>query len=294
MLQTKLNKETNTNKPPSGKGFIFAGKICRCILLFQLVAQPLAGSNNYPVGARSRAMSHASVAFSDTWASFNNQAGIADINSITAGFFYESRYSLDELSLCAGTVIFPIHFGSFGLSLYQFGINEFKEQKIALAFAKQLSKRCHAGIQMDYFSYHLPENENPADFSTFEAGIIFRATDKLLLGAHVFNPVLKGYNYPSCTIPALMILRAGGQYAFDEMVLLAFEAEKDTEHPFLLKTGLEFKPVKSLALRMGLSGNPFNYTAGLGYQFSMFSADIAFGYHNNLGITPSVSVQINL
>lgn len=239
-------------------------------------------------------MSHASVAFSDTWATFSNQAGIADINSITAGFFYESQYSLDELSLCAGTVIFPIQFGSFGLSLYQFGINEFTEQKLALAFAKQLSKRCYAGIQMDYFSYHLPENENAVDFSTFEAGIIIEATDKLLLGAHVFNPVSKGYNYPSGTIPVLMLLKAGGQYTFDKMVLLAFEAEKDKEHPFRLKTGLEFKPAESLAMRMGISGNPFNYTAGLGYKFSRFSADIAFGYHNNLGITPSVSVQINL
>jgi hypothetical protein len=76
--------------------------------------------------------------------------------------------------------------------------------------------------------------------------------------------------------------------------MLAFEAEQDTENPLLLKTGIEFLPVENLALRFGVSGKPFKYTAGIGYTFGKITTDIGFGYHGNLGITPSLSLQFEL
>jgi hypothetical protein len=88
--------------------------------------------------------------------------------------------------------------------------------------------------------------------------------------------------------------RFGGHYQFPKMVLLIFEAEKNTEIPLMIKSGLEFSPVKNLALRFGVSGKPVNYTAGLGFQTGKITTDIGFSYHGNLGLTPSVSMQINL
>jgi hypothetical protein len=249
---------------------------------------------NHPAGARSLALSHASVSFTDVWGTFHNQAGIAGLDGFSAGFFYESRFGVDLLSLSAGSVVLPVGEGAFGLSFFQFGSGLFKENKYALAYARRFSEKWSAGIQLDYLSQTFPENARAKGFATVEGGVLFQPTENLHLGAHVFNPVKGGFDAPGGKVEMPVVFRAGGHYRFDEMVLIAFEAEKDSQNLALLKSGIEFLPVENLTLRFGVSGKPFKYTAGVGYKTGNLSADLGFGYHGNLGITPSISVQIHL
>ena len=249
---------------------------------------------NYPVGARSLALSHASVSFSDVWSTFHNQAGLVGVSNLSAGFYYESKFQIDELSLVSGSLVLPTATGNFGLSFFQFGTGNFKENKFGLAFAKQLAKNLNAGIQIDYLSQIFPENTRSKGFVTFEGGVIYSVSEDLVLGAHVFNPLSGGIETLNGKQKVPAVFRFGGQYNFDKLVLLSFEAEHDNENRLLLKSGIEFLPVENLALRFGVSGKPFKYTAGLGYTFGEITTDIGFGYHGNLGITPSISLQIAL
>ncbi|HSH19262.1 MAG TPA: hypothetical protein VLA03_02340 [Draconibacterium sp.] len=263
-------------------------------ILFFLFILNLKAAENYPAGARSRALSNAFVSVSDTWNTFHNQAGLAELESFSAGFFYESRFMVDELSFAATSVVIPVKAGNFGLSFSQFGKGTYKEHKAGLAFSKRLTKNFNAAVQLDYLSQQYPENENAAGFITFEFGVVYAATEDLFFGAHIFNPIQGGIRTPEGLQKMPAIFRIGGHYQFPKMVLLILETEKDTQHPFVIKSGIEFSPVKNLALRFGVSGKPVNYTAGIGYQIGKITTDIGFGYHGNLGLTPSVSIQINL
>ena len=247
---------------------------------------------NYLPGARSLGLSHASVSFSDTWSVFHNQAGTAGLKTFSAGFFFESRFGLDELSLAAVSAVLPYGAGAFGISFLQFGKGVFKENKFGLAYARQLSEKWNAGIQLDYLCQIFPENRRTRGFATFEGGILYHPSEKLHLGVHVFNPVSGGIQAPSGKVKVPAVCRGGGHYRFDETVLVAFEILKDYHNPALYKSGIEFLPAESFTLRFGVSGKPFAHSAGIGYRIGCFSANIAFSYHGNLGITPSVSVQI--
>ena len=251
-------------------------------------------AENYPAAARSLALSNAFVSVSDPWSTFHNQAGLAKLENFSAGVFYESRFMIDELSHLAGTFVAPVKAGTFGFSFSQFGKGTYKEHKLGLAFAKRLTKKLNAAIQLDYLSTRFPENENAFGFATFEAGFIYAATDFLFFGAHVFNPISNGFDLPEGMQKMPAVIRVGGHYQFPKMVLLTFETEKNFENPFLLKTGIEFSPVKNLALRFGVSGKPVKYTAGIGYTIGKISTDIGFSYHGNLGLTPAVSIQFAL
>ncbi len=264
-------------------------------LIFSIFAFTFSYSaENYPAGARALALSNSFVSVTDPWSTFHNQAGLASIENFSAGFFYESRFMIDELSHAAGTFVAPIKAGTFGFSFSQFGKGTYKEHKIGLAFAKRLSKKLNASIQLDYLSTRFPENENAFGFATFEAGVVYAATDDLFFGAHVFNPVSNGFDLPEGVQRMPAVIRVGGHYQFPKMVLLTFETEKNLENPFIIKTGIEFVPVNNLALRFGISGKPLNYTAGIGYTVGKISTDIGFAYHGNLGLTPAVSIQFAL
>ncbi len=249
---------------------------------------------NYPTGARSLALSHASVSFSDVWSTFHNQAGLTNISKISVGFYYESKFLIDELSFTAGSLVLPTSSGSFGFSFSQFGKGTFKENKIGLAFSKTLSEKLNAGIQLDYFSRILPENSRSRGFVTFEGGIIFSLPENLILGAHFFNLFQGGIETLNGKQKMPASFRVGGCYRFEKYLAFVFEVEHETENPLLVKSGIEFLPVENLAFRFGVSGKPFHYTAGIGYTFRKVTTDIGFSYHGNLGVTPSISLQFEL
>ena len=204
---------------------------------------------NYPAGARSLGLSQAFVSFSDVWSTFHNQAGLAGIKNTSAAIFYESRFLIDELSFASGTLVLPVKTGTFGLSFYQFGKGSFKENKAGLAFAKQLSGKISAGIQLDFFSYRFPENERSKGTATFEAGIIYNPVERLFLGVHVFNPVFSTIKSDAKTLIIPATIRIGGHFQFYESGIFTVETEKGLNQSVLVKSGIEFSPVKNLALR---------------------------------------------
>lgn len=264
-------------------------------LIFSIFAFVISYSaENYKSGARALALSNAFVSVSDPWNTFHNQAGLARLENFSAGVFYESRFFVDELSHTAGTIVAPIKGGTFGFSFSQFGKGTYKEHKVGLAFSKKLTKKLNAAIQLDYLSARFPENDRANGFATFEAGVVYAATDDLFFGAHVFNPISNGFDTPEGVQKMPAVFRVGGHYQFPKMVLVTFETEKNLENPFIIKSGIEFSPIKNLALRFGVSGKPVNYSAGIGYVTGKISTDIGFSYHGNLGLTPSVSIQIAL
>lgn len=272
--------------------FYFIMKILLLTLLILILSfAETRAIENHSAGARSRALSDAFVSVSDIWSTFHNQAGIADWKNISAGFYYESRYMVEELSLATGTVLLPVNRGSFGISFYQFGKGPFKENKYALAYALPLTDKLKVAVQFDYFSDRFPENERSKGFVTFETGIIYRPAKTLYLGAHIFNPIHAGVETIQGKEKMPTTFRFGGHYQFAEMVMVILEAQKSSETDVIVKSGIEFSPAKNLALRFGVSGKPVNYTAGIGYTIGKLTTDISFGYHGNLGITPAVSLQ---
>lgn len=249
---------------------------------------------NQSAGSRPLSLSNAFVSISDTWSTFHNQAGIAGFNSVSATVFYESRFGIEELKQTSGSFILPTRSGTFGFCFSQFGKGSFKENKLGIAFAKTLSEKFRAAIQLDYLSQLFPENRNTKGFATFEAGIIYSPTNQLFFGAHVFNPIEGGIETPEGRQKMPVTIRVGGHYQFDESLLLIVETQKDIKNSMLIKTGIEFSPAKNFFLRFGISGKPVNYTSGMGYRFGKIATDIAFSYHGNLGITPSISLQIEI
>lgn len=265
------------------------------ILLFLLLIRiPLLASESYPAGARSLALSNAFVSVSDVWSTFHNQATLVNINKFSAGVFYESRFLSNELSLAAGTFVVPFQRGTIGLSFYQFGKGTFKESKFGFAYSKQLAQKLSAGLQLDYFLNRFPENEKAFGFATFEFGLTYLLTEELTVATHFFNPVQNGFKTYSGKQKMPFIIRIGGHYQFTKQVLLSAEYNFNSIEKNQLRTGLEFYMLKNLVARMGVSGTPLNYTAGLGYSFGKITTDIAFSYHGNLGFSPSVSIQFNL
>jgi len=263
------------------------------IIVFVLLFIPfyaISGGENRPTGARSSALGNASVALSDLWSAFNNQAGLANIETTSAGFYYENRYLLKELGYKAGAIAYPMKSGTIGLSFNHFGYSAYNESKVGLAFAKGFGKYLSFGLQLDYNMTRLAESYGTQNYLTFEAGMLANITPKLVLGAHIYNPIsakIADYNDERAPV----VFRVGAAYSISEKFTLVAETEKNIYTDPTVSAGLEYKPNERFFLRGGASTGPSALSFGAGFLFGNFLLDISTSYHNILGYSPQASIS---
>jgi hypothetical protein len=244
--------------------------------------------DNSPLGSRSSSLGNASVSLSDLWSVQNNQAGLGFIKEMNAGVYYQNQFILKELSTKAFAFAMPTKRGTFGICVSNFGYSLFRQNKYGLAFGKAFGDKISAGIMMDYIGTAIPEYGKKGSLVA-EAGIQAKPRKDLTIGVHIFNLTrAKLADYNDERIPTIM--RLGADYKFSDKVFVALETEKDIDKKAMFKAGLEYKPIKELYLRAGISTNPSLSCFGIGIQLKQFRLDISSTYHSTFGFSPQMGL----
>ncbi len=247
-------------------------------------------TDNWPVGARSAGMANASVVLNDIWSAHHNQAGLAFFENPQLGLYFERRFAQKELSLASVAGAYPVWNGVIGFNLTYWGYEKYNTSKIAVSFSKKLGERFAAGLQFDYFNTYLSEEYGNKGSVIAEAGIRAEPLDNLIIGAHIYNPTrAKLAEYDDERLPT--ILRIGMGYIFSDNVLINVETEKHIDEKIVFRTGIEYKYMEKLFLRIGIANNPVLSTFGLGYMLNNITVDLAFSRHPDLGHIPHFSVN---
>lgn len=245
----------------------------------------------HPMGGRSAAMGGSSVASQGLWALQNNPAGMANLEKISLGLYYENRWMLPETAYKCGAFALPTKFGTLGISFNQFGSSKYNENKIGLAYAKAFGRYLQIGLQLDYLMMKIGNDYGRFSAFTFELGLQSQVTDKLTLGAYVFNPVSFSFAQTLNHEKLPIVMRFGLAYKFTKNFLGQCEIEKNTEHEGVsLRGGLEYEAFKSFYIRAGVQTNPGIISFGLGYAIRFVQINVAGQLHNELG----ASVQIGM
>jgi hypothetical protein len=254
----------------------------------------VARSNVTPGGGRPAGMGNAFVSQSDINSALHNQAGLSSISHVSFSAFFENRFLLNELSLRGIIVGIPTKSGFFATTAQAFGPAKWMETTLCVAYAKQLTPKLSGGIQLSYFGMKLPEDDQTLSSAGAELGFIYQLSPTLFAGVHLANPFSIPFQTSSYIEKIPWRIRLGGHARVANEIIIAFEAEKTEKLPFLVKAGLEWEVAKQLYLRGGYNSGTTNLFSGIGFSYRSITADLAFGYHQVLGITPSVSINFIL
>jgi len=248
-----------------------------------------AGNDLTPVGARSSALGHASIALSDIWSTHHNQAGLAFLEKPSAGIYFENRFLISELNTGAGAFAIPTKKGSFGFSFQSFGYSLYNQSKVGVAYALKLSENFSVGVQLNYFQTIIGEGYGSAGAVGAEISAMYKLTEDLTIGTHIFNPSRSRFaDFNDERIPTR--IRVGLNYSFSKKLLVVAEVEKDLDFRPVLKGGFEYLANKVLFLRAGFNGNPTTVSFGAGLKFENFQFDLGTSYHYILGYSPQASL----
>lgn len=245
-------------------------------------------TENFTQGAQQMGMGYTSAVGKNVFSAFNNQAGLAHLNTLSVGVFTESRYLLNELSYFGASAALPTKQGAFGLSVGYFGSPIYNENKIGLAYGRMLGERFSIGTQLQYMGVAIEEYGSKGAL-TFELGFQFDVTNEFTLAAHVFNPMrIELAEYQNEKFPT--VFKVGFGWKPSDKLTINAETEKDLDYDAVFKAGIEYKIIDALALRAGIGTAPTLGTFGVGiYLKENFQIDIATAYHQQLGFTPGIS-----
>jgi len=267
------------------------GRILSCFI-FLVSNCAYAAGDHVVIGGREAALGSTSITQSDEWSAFNNQAGLAWCRQFSAGIYFENRYLLKDLSQKALAITLPAGKGAFGVSIRHFGFALYSEMNAGLAYGMRLSKNFSAGVQVNYLRLHVSDGFKDNHIFSCEIGLQFRAGEHLWLGLHVTNPVpVKLSSLTQERLPTLM--RFGLSWRIMEGLHTDVEVEKDLVRKPVLKAGIEYRPARSLFIRLGIISNPATFTFGFGLVFGNLQFDLASSYHLVLGYSPQASLTYN-
>ncbi|MEA3495184.1 MAG: hypothetical protein U9R42_04025 [Bacteroidota bacterium] len=256
------------------------------IIIFQAHSQ----TDNFSSGARSKALADASVVLVDQWASFNNQAALAFLDKTSVGIYAENRFNIRELNSGAFTFALALkNSGTIALDLYTFNNSViYSKQKFGLAYAKKLSKRFSAGIQLNFLRTHIQDygfNNSVCG----ELGILYKVNSKSTIGVHVFNPTASKYSeYENERIPTVMKVGFGNKIS--DKTLIVLEVENSSENKFVFKGGFEYEIGEILAFQIGVKSYPFTNSFGFLLKTETFIFNLSLQYLQVLDATPGLSV----
>lgn len=246
-------------------------------------------------GGRSAALGGVSVCEQSLWALQNNPAGLATLQGWHLGLYYENQWMLRETAFKSGGLAKGIpRIGCFGVSVCQYGWSQFSNNKFGIAYARDFGPRLRLGIQADWLLLHLGEGYANCSAPGFELGIQSQITEKLLIGAYVFNPLnnrLKTLNNDALPI----VMRLGLAYQFAENFTGQLEIEKNSQNTDIrLGGGMEYLVFKRFFLRAGAQYNPNIISFGVGYILKNVQFDVAAQMHQMLGASVEVSWQLTV
>lgn len=269
-------------------------KLLPALVVFTLIAFAALKSKAQDVfwsGSRYQALSDATVGLSGCWSVFGNPAGLCGINRPVIGGSFQNRFLVHELSTRAGLLVLPVQSSVFAFSLSQFGQIPFRQEKFGLAYARRISPQLKFGVQFNCYRLFLSEENRSASSFGAELGIQYLFTERFVVGFHVVNPYRTGIKLTSGMFRYPSRIRIGTFHRFSDLFSLTTELENDLDDHFILKTGIEYTILEKLFVRVGVSGKPYQLSAGMGFQVEKLTFDLATTYNQYLGNSPSVSFQ---
>ena len=206
---------------------------------------------------------------------------------------YYNRYALKELATISGGLSFCNHVLPLGLHIASFGYDAYRESMFRFSAGKLLNDNLALGISLQYALLQSELFETTASRLSADIGAYWRIVDNWLITASVINfpsKVINSENIDSKRI-ASWAIEIGINWQIINNLLITGGVMRNDETPLGAAFGIEYQPFTDFQLRVGLSSAPFRPSLGMGYRFSMITADVVMIYHSVLGISTGLGLS---
>ncbi|MBI1182970.1 hypothetical protein GC194_01770 [bacterium] len=242
-------------------------------------------------GPYARAMGGTSLALSNPWACFNNQAALSFIKEFQLGVSGAQIYNVSQLNTANMAAAIPVkNVGVLGLSLDHLGITGlYSQQRLGFSMARLFGDNFSVGMQIEAYHLNLFDYGNTWLVNA-HIGFLFVPSKNLKLGFQLQNPYgTMLYEKYSERLPT--IARIGGSYQLSDQFQLYAEESLSTQGKPRLHVGGAYEINDKITLRTGVQTAELSSSFGLDINLNKIRIILAFSYHQYLGSTPEIGMS---
>jgi hypothetical protein len=242
-------------------------------------------------GAKQISLSHSGVALaSDSYALFNNPAGLSQQNWREFSFYYSpSPFGISKLANGAAVYHEPTIYGSFAIAYTNYGFDLYKENNFFIAYSNRFLQNFFAGITVSYKNLSIKNYGNNSTLTILLGGIALITKD-FRVGFAIDNITRSSIGKDENQIP--MIFNFGLSYTFLSKLIFNAAIKKEINLNTSLRVGFDYQIIKYFNLRIGAMNEPSSFSAGVGINYSKFEIDYAFFNHQDLGFTHQIGISL--
>jgi hypothetical protein len=243
------------------------------------------------IGGRAAGFGYASAVVEDEWSLFNNVAGLARVDQLSASFAYEARPALIGANRMATSISTPSKVGTLAVGIFRFGDDVYSEHQVSAGFGNQIGNTS-LGVKVNYTQYRV-ETFGNTNAVSFDFGGITRITSQLSIGAYITNLTQsKLIGTDGERLPTRLVVGAG--FRPSDKLFVATELEKDLEYIATWKSGIEYAIYRKVFFRTGFNLNPNAAYFGLGGQKKNLKFDYAIRFNKLTGVAHQISAIYQL
>lgn len=260
------------------------------LLVVVLVSQSLAGFDQMATNPRTRGLGgNATAIGGDSWSALRNPALLNTIPDWEGSVFCTpGRFGLTELSTMGAVLGRRIGAGGAAIAVTTFGFSLYRELSAGIAFGYPLGP-FSAGLSLTGYGVSIV-NYGSAWTLGLDAGCTIGISDGLLWGL-----CLRNVNRPEIGKTGEPISRSwssGLSFVPVTGGLIALEYEKPESADPALSVGVEYRIVRELELRGGISDVPPLLSAGFGVHLDPVVVEYAVTVHQELGPMHSFGLSV--
>lgn len=242
-------------------------------------------------GAKQISLSHSDVALAfDSYALFNNPAGLAQQNWREFGVYYSpSPFGLSKLANGAAVLHQPTNYGSFAVAYTNYGFDLYMENSFFVSYSKNIVQRFFVGATLKYTHLSIKNYGSDSSFSLLIGGLAL-ITNNLRLGFAIDNISRSSFGKEDNQIP--IIYDFGLTYILLSKLIFNAAIEKEIDRNPSLRFGIDYQIIEYFNIRIGTMTEPSSFSAGVGINYSIFEIDYGVFNHQDLGLTHQLGVTL--
>lgn len=241
-------------------------------------------------GAESAALAGISTVLENAWSVLENPAGLAGFNHLSLNTSVEQRYLVTSIGYYAMAATCPVQKGTLGLGTTYEGFRVYRKNRFSLAYGRPFTGAISGGISLDYFNQSAGKESPTVHQVSFSFGLGVNISNRLSMAFSTFNPFrLYFKNHDHSTLPSEFKL--GLAYRPSTSLDFLAEVAKNLDYRTVFRLACEYRIQQLFFIRAGLQLVPFSYSLGAGFLVKKVTVNLATGYHQYLGFTPSTSLQ---
>ncbi|EEI91848.1 hypothetical protein HMPREF0765_2562 [Sphingobacterium spiritivorum ATCC 33300] len=234
------------------------------------------------------------IALGGIYSLTSNPAGLVEIDELQVAIAYQRYFLMQDIQTQAAYFAIPVkQLGALGISVHNYGIPSLSSfLRANFSYARNFADILSTSVSVNYHRKSV-DKYGGEQVMSYDLGLQYKCNPSLTAG-FIFKNITNAVLNETAADRIAQEIGAGTNYRISSGLMVNADVVTDMQDRWFIRSGLEYRLDPRLKIRGGVSSNPIEYFAGIGFVLSKIRIDLSSSFHPYLGTSPQFALAYGL